>query len=102
MTSRGGPLVGLEALSLQGLPIDGLLFTRENNDQLQSLAGSAMSSSVIGTCVLAALVIARPDLENVEQVVTAISSSHQENKMKAHGKKSESVMASQALILPVI
>jgi site-specific DNA-cytosine methylase len=63
LTSRGGPMVGLEALSLQGLPIDELLLTRETNDQLQNLAGNAMSSTVVGTCILAALVIARPDLE---------------------------------------
>ena len=62
LTSRGGPMVGLEALSLQGLPIDELLLTRETNDQLQNLAGNAMSSTVVGTCILAALVIARPDL----------------------------------------
>lgn len=63
LTARGGPMVGLEALSLQGLPIDELLLTRETNDQLQNLAGNAMSSTVVGTCILSALVIARPDLE---------------------------------------
>ncbi|UZJ52821.1 hypothetical protein CBS101457_002141 [Exobasidium rhododendri] len=63
LTSRGGPMVGLEALSLQGLPIDELLLTRETNDQLQNLAGNAMSSTVVGTCILSALVIARPDFE---------------------------------------
>lgn len=42
LTNRGGPLVGLEALALQGLPIDELLLTRENSDQLADLAGNAM------------------------------------------------------------
>ncbi|PWN17792.1 hypothetical protein BCV69DRAFT_285675 [Microstroma glucosiphilum] len=63
LTSRGGPVTGLEALSLQGLPIDELLLTRESDDQLQNLAGNAMTSTVVGICILSALVLARPDLE---------------------------------------
>lgn len=42
LASRGGPIVGVEALALQGLPIDELLLTRENTDQLADLAGNAM------------------------------------------------------------
>ncbi|PWN24623.1 hypothetical protein BDZ90DRAFT_276289 [Jaminaea rosea] len=67
LTSRGGPVTGLEALSLQGLPINELLLTRESDDQLQNLAGNAMSSTVVGVCILAALVLARPDLEAERQ-----------------------------------
>ncbi|PWN54267.1 hypothetical protein IE53DRAFT_258648 [Violaceomyces palustris] len=63
LTSRGGPLIGLEALSLQGLPLDELLLTREKDDQLQDLAGNAMSSTVVGACVLSALLAGRRDLE---------------------------------------
>jgi len=62
LTFRGGPLIGLEALSLQGLPLDELLLTRETNDQLQNLAGNAMSSTVVGTCMLAALIVVQADL----------------------------------------
>lgn len=39
---RGGPITGLEALSLQGLPIDDLLLTRETEAQLADFAGNAM------------------------------------------------------------
>ena len=35
VTNRGGPLIGLEALSLQGIPIDDLLLTRESDDQVR-------------------------------------------------------------------
>ncbi|KIL69305.1 hypothetical protein M378DRAFT_190475 [Amanita muscaria Koide BX008] len=56
VTNRGGPMVGLEALSMQGLPVDKLLLTRETEDQLADLAGNAMSSTVVGACILAALV----------------------------------------------
>src|SRR5882762_8141630 len=58
ITNRGGPMVGLEALHLQGLPIDELLLTRETEDQLADLAGNAMSTTVVGTSILAALVVA--------------------------------------------
>ncbi|KAJ3321351.1 hypothetical protein HDU76_014120 [Blyttiomyces sp. JEL0837] len=57
ITNRGGPLVGLEALSLQGIPVDQLLLTRETEDQLADLAGNAMTSTVVGSCVVAALVL---------------------------------------------
>ncbi|KAF9466118.1 hypothetical protein BDZ94DRAFT_1188147 [Collybia nuda] len=59
ITNRGGPMVGLEALSMQGLPVDKLLLTRETEDQLADLAGNAMSTPVVGACMLAALVLSR-------------------------------------------
>jgi hypothetical protein len=55
LTNRGGPLVGAEALGLQGIPVDELNFTRETQDQLADLAGNAMSSTVVGTAMIAAL-----------------------------------------------
>lgn len=59
ITNRGGPMVGLEALSMQGLPVDKLLLTRETEDQLADLAGNAMSTPVVGACMLAALVLSK-------------------------------------------
>jgi hypothetical protein len=49
-------MVGVEALAMQGLPIDKLLLTRESQDELADLAGNAMSSTVVGACILSALV----------------------------------------------
>lgn len=57
ITTRGGPLCGLEALALQGLPLDRLLLTRERHRELQDLAGNAMSSTVVGAAVLSALLV---------------------------------------------
>lgn len=57
-------MVGLEALSMQGLPVDELLLTRETEDQLADLAGNAMSTTVVGACMLAALVIGRKLLKD--------------------------------------
>ncbi|KAJ2934887.1 hypothetical protein H1R20_g2299, partial [Candolleomyces eurysporus] len=59
ITNRGGPMVGLEALSMQGLPVEKLLLTRESEDQLADLAGNAMSTTVVGACILAALICGR-------------------------------------------
>ncbi|KAF7587545.1 hypothetical protein BBP40_007056 [Aspergillus hancockii] len=55
-TTRGGPLCGLEALGLQGLPIDRLILARETQNELQQLAGNAMSSTVIGVAIMSALI----------------------------------------------
>jgi site-specific DNA-cytosine methylase len=63
VSNRGGPLLGLEALSLQGLPIDELLLTRESEDNLRDLAGNAMSSTVVGACIISALVVGRKHIE---------------------------------------
>jgi hypothetical protein len=85
VTNRGGPIVGPEVLALQGspadglppacrgrvhhasgacagIPVDDLLLTRENNDQMADLAGNAMSSTIVGTCILAALLLSRDTL----------------------------------------
>lgn len=62
VTSRGGPLVGEELLLLQGIPADCLLLTKETEDNLKDLAGNAMSTTVVGACTLAALLVAHKDL----------------------------------------
>lgn len=59
LTSRGGPLIGLEALAMQGLPINELLLTRESSQDLQNLAGNAMTSTVVGSAILAALILSK-------------------------------------------
>ncbi|CAL1714237.1 unnamed protein product [Somion occarium] len=64
VTNRGGPMVGLEALSLQGLPVDELLLTRETEDQLADLAGNAMSTTVVGAVMMAAMFVAKELLKS--------------------------------------
>ena len=44
-------------LSLQGIPVDDLLLTKESEDQMADLAGNAMTSTVVGACIIAALVL---------------------------------------------
>ena len=55
-TLRGGPMVGMECLSLQGLPIDEMLLSRETDKELVNLAGNAMSSTVVAAAVLAGII----------------------------------------------
>lgn len=59
ITNRGGPMTGIEALAMQGLPVDELLLTREKEDQLADLAGNAMSTTVVGACIISALIVGR-------------------------------------------
>src|ERR1700733_518360 len=73
ITNRGGPLLGLEALSMQGLPIDELLLTRESEDNLRDLAGNAMTSTVVGASIIAALCVGvellQPGVDKIEEVM---------------------------------
>lgn len=55
LTTRGGPIIGKEQLALQGLPIDELLLTRETEDQQQEFSGNAMSTTVVGSVMIAAV-----------------------------------------------
>lgn len=55
-TRRGGPIVGLETLALQGMPIDNLDLTKASLTQLQNLAGNAMTTTVIGASILSTLI----------------------------------------------
>lgn len=56
LTTRGSPLTGREALLLQGLPVHKLLLTNESQRELLDLAGNAMTTTVVGTALLAALI----------------------------------------------
>ncbi len=66
VTNRGGPLIGIEALALQGIPAEELILTRETEDQLSDLAGNAMSSTVVGVCMVSALVLGSSNLDSLD------------------------------------
>ena len=69
VTNRGGPLVGVEALSLQGIPVDDLLLTRESEGQMSDLAGNAMTTTVVGVCMLSALLLRKDAIVAHSKVV---------------------------------
>lgn len=62
MTTRGGPLLGLESVGLQGIPFNQLILTRETQKQLQDLAGNAMSITPVGIAIVCALMVGYPAL----------------------------------------
>ncbi|KAH7390665.1 hypothetical protein BKA66DRAFT_580830 [Pyrenochaeta sp. MPI-SDFR-AT-0127] len=49
-------LNGKQLLVLQGMPLDKLLFARETQKDCQDLAGNAMSTTVIGTSLISAII----------------------------------------------
>ncbi|EXJ95206.1 hypothetical protein A1O1_00325 [Capronia coronata CBS 617.96] len=55
-TARGGPLVGLEVFGLQGMPIGDLNLSKESSNDLQDLAGNAMTTTVVGAAILSGLI----------------------------------------------
>ncbi|KAA8650448.1 putative SNF2 family helicase [Aspergillus tanneri] len=76
ITTRGGPLCGIESLALQGLPLDRLLLTRESQRELQDLAGNAMSSTVVGVAILSALIVGYKVFKKEERASTVKSDRH--------------------------
>lgn len=55
LTLEARPITGSEALKLQGMPIENFDMSIETQSQLQDLAGNAMSTTVVGAAILAAL-----------------------------------------------
>ncbi|KAK4935324.1 hypothetical protein LTR10_023615 [Elasticomyces elasticus] len=55
-TLRGGPITGIEALHLQGMPIGNLNLNKESSRLLQDLAGNAMTVTVVGVAIISALI----------------------------------------------
>ncbi|OQE11510.1 hypothetical protein PENVUL_c002G04166 [Penicillium vulpinum] len=67
VTTRGGPVSGTEALSLQGLPLDRMLLTRETQADLMDMAGNAMTSTVVCAIMLAGLIAVHEILDDGEE-----------------------------------
>ncbi|KAJ5572309.1 C-5 cytosine methyltransferase [Penicillium sp. DV-2018c] len=66
ITNRGRPISGSEALSLQGLPLDRMLLTRETQSDLMDMAGNAMTSTVVCAVMLAGLIAVHEILDGDE------------------------------------
>lgn len=63
LSHRGGPLVHTESLALQGLPLGTISFTTESERMIQDLAGNAMSTTVVGSAIISALISGYKALE---------------------------------------
>ena len=78
-SDAGRALAPEEVLSLQGLPLNKISFTTETASEVQDLAGNAMTTTAVGSAILAALIWGQPVLGNdgaalVEDVTMASAS----------------------------
>ncbi|PKX99889.1 putative C-5 cytosine-specific DNA methylase [Aspergillus campestris IBT 28561] len=89
VTTRGGPICGLEALALQGLPLDRLSLSRESKRDLHGLAGNAMSSTVVGCAILAALIVGHGVLKKGEAVPTPEHTIHRDKDLSPRAEYSQ-------------
>ena len=55
LMGQSRPILGLEALRLQGLPYYELVLGNETQDQLRDLAGNAMTTTIVGCAMMSAL-----------------------------------------------
>lgn len=58
LTLEARPITGLEALKLQGMPVENFNMSVETQSQLQDLAGNAMTTTVVGATLIASLACA--------------------------------------------
>jgi site-specific DNA-cytosine methylase len=66
ISNRHNILTGSQALLLQGMPAEKLVFANETQKELQDLAGNAMTTTVIGASLIAALVTGSSAFRNVK------------------------------------
>ena len=59
--------MGEELLLLQGIPAENLILTKETEENLKDLAGNAMSTTVVGACILSALLLGHDALDVVQE-----------------------------------
>ena len=62
-SDAGRALSSEELLGLQGLPLNKISFTTETGPEIQSLAGNAMSTTSVGSAILAAIICGQPVLK---------------------------------------
>lgn len=74
VSNLGRPIIGIEALALQGIPVDGLILSRQTQRQQRDLAGNAMTATVVGAAILAALMVAAKPLSEEIAKRTDLSS----------------------------
>jgi site-specific DNA-cytosine methylase/superfamily II DNA or RNA helicase len=63
-SDAGRALAPEEALGLQGLPLNKISFTTETANEVQNLAGNAMTTTAVGPAILASLICGQPVLSN--------------------------------------
>ena len=62
ITNMMRPVTGIEALMLQGMPVDSMTLASETQSQLLDLAGNAMTLTVVGASILSILAALPPSI----------------------------------------
>ena len=73
ISDAGRALAPEEALILQGIPLNQISFTTETPAELQDLAGNAMTSTVVGSAFLSALIAGHKLIDNFDHSVSSRS-----------------------------
>ncbi|KAF2213398.1 hypothetical protein CERZMDRAFT_30029, partial [Cercospora zeae-maydis SCOH1-5] len=82
LSDAGRVMTPEELLQLQGLPLDKISFTTEAPAQIQDLAGNAMSTTVVGPAILAALIAGHRAIHRTKKVAN-INVTSMTNKLQA-------------------
>lgn len=92
LSDAGRPMTPEECLQLQGLPLNKMMLTTETRAELADLAGNAMSSTVIGPAILAALIcghqVISPDIRTPVHSEKKALVGHIENEIVQHNGES--------------
>ncbi|KAK0707597.1 hypothetical protein B0H67DRAFT_556266 [Lasiosphaeris hirsuta] len=75
ITDQMRPLTGIEAMALQGMPVDDITVSTEKQSELLDLAGNAMTVPVVGAATLALLVASLRVKPRISKTSVATSSS---------------------------
>ncbi|KAF2271565.1 uncharacterized protein EI97DRAFT_387612 [Westerdykella ornata] len=90
VTNKQTALSGSQLLILQGMPEDKLLFARETQKDRQDLAGNAMSTTVIGASIIAALISSHTSFrQGIVQQSASVSGPEPESRLVAPGSAEE-------------
>ncbi|KAM3413686.1 hypothetical protein BST61_g10379 [Cercospora zeina] len=82
LSDAGRVLTPEELLQLQGLPLDKISFTTEAPAQIQDLAGNAMSTTVVGPAILAALIAGHHAIHGPKKKVANIQTTSTTTKLQ--------------------
>ncbi|WPH00344.1 Hypothetical protein R9X50_00316900 [Acrodontium crateriforme] len=84
VSDAGRALTPEETLTLQGLPLDRISFTTELPNEIQDLAGNAMTASVVGCAIVSALICGHSLINNQETSRSEAVTTLQPKKTELH------------------
>ncbi|KAI0578561.1 DNA repair protein rad8 [Pyrenophora tritici-repentis] len=99
-SNRQTALNGSQLLVLQGMPMSRLLFANETEKELQNLAGNAMSTTVIGASLVAAIISGHKAFQSTKNLADAQNSAPQTIESSLDGTSDWSSLLSHSVLEP--